>query len=198
MYFNNLILFPLLLATVSLAGEDTCPAGPVEVAGETTTTTGLGPGQPTTIVPSAVSSVSPVSVVESTTSAPLVASSTQASWTTVVYPTSTAPVSNVQPISSTATSTSPAPTSETFVGLGTRYGDDCTEEDCWQNGACSFVDYTLPAGIDGSTCVSQDIWNNGANCGGCISVTYKGKTITVMVCSYAHEIGIVHAKLTQI
>lgn len=71
------------------------------------------------------------------------------------------------------------------TGRGTRYGDDCTEEDCWQNGACSFTDYKLPSSIDGSTCVSQDIWNKGANCGGCISVSYKGKKITVMVlCPY--------------
>ncbi|KAK1963026.1 barwin-like endoglucanase [Colletotrichum sublineola] len=71
--------------------------------------------------------------------------------------------------------------SETFIGLGTRYGGSCTEEDCWQNAACSFVGYDLPAGIDGSTCVSDDIWNNGANCGGCISVTYQGKTLKIMV-----------------
>lgn len=67
------------------------------------------------------------------------------------------------------------------TGLGTRYGDGCTEEDCWQSGACSFTDYVLPASVDGSTCVSEEIWNNGANCGGCISVSYKGKKITVMV-----------------
>ncbi|KAJ5128119.1 hypothetical protein N7448_008898 [Penicillium atrosanguineum] len=67
------------------------------------------------------------------------------------------------------------------TGLGTRYGDGCTEEDCWKGGACSFVDYSLPSGVDGSTCVSEKIWNDGAQCGGCISVTYKGKTITVMV-----------------
>ncbi|KAK2022068.1 barwin-like endoglucanase [Colletotrichum zoysiae] len=71
--------------------------------------------------------------------------------------------------------------SETFIGLGTRYGGSCTEEDCWQDAACSFVGYDLPAGIDGSTCVSDDIWNNGANCGGCISVTYQGKTLKIMV-----------------
>ncbi|KAK1993139.1 barwin-like endoglucanase [Colletotrichum falcatum] len=70
---------------------------------------------------------------------------------------------------------------ETFIGLGTRYGGSCTEEDCWQDAACSFVGYNLPAGIDGSTCVSDDIWNNGANCGGCISVTYQGKTLKIMV-----------------
>jgi hypothetical protein len=84
------------------------------------------------------------------------------------------------PTSTSATKTSAA-AGELFTGLGTRYGGTCTEEDCWQSGACSFVGYDLPAGIDGSTCVSQDIWNNGANCGGCISVTYKGKTIVVMV-----------------
>ncbi|RSL83389.1 hypothetical protein CDV31_016834 [Fusarium ambrosium] len=74
-------------------------------------------------------------------------------------------------------------TSEVFTGLGTRYGlsDGCTEEDCWQNGACSFVGYDLPSGLDGSTCVSEDIWENGANCGGCISVTYNGVTLKIMV-----------------
>lgn len=65
--------------------------------------------------------------------------------------------------------------------MGTRYGDDCTEEDCWQGGACAFVDYTPPASVDGSTCVSEDIWQNGYNCEGCISVTYMGKTITIMI-----------------
>ncbi|GAO14756.1 hypothetical protein UVI_02028340 [Ustilaginoidea virens] len=68
-----------------------------------------------------------------------------------------------------------------FVGLGTRYGAHCREEDCWQTGACSFVNYTLPATVEGSTCVSEDIWNNGGHCGGCISVSYQGRTITVMV-----------------
>ncbi|KAK5114357.1 hypothetical protein LTR62_002609 [Meristemomyces frigidus] len=67
------------------------------------------------------------------------------------------------------------------VGQGTRYGAGCTEEDCWQGGACAFTDYTLPSSVDGSTCVSEEIWNSSAQCGGCISVSYKGKTITVMV-----------------
>jgi hypothetical protein len=66
-------------------------------------------------------------------------------------------------------------------GMGTRYGLDCTEEDCWQNGACAFTDYTLPSSVDGSTCVSEELWDSSAHCGGCISVSYKGKTITVMV-----------------
>ncbi|EFQ36828.1 hypothetical protein CGRA01v4_13195 [Colletotrichum graminicola] len=84
-------------------------------------------------------------------------------------------------MSSSAVAALQTSSSETFIGLGTRYGGSCTEKDCWENGACSFVGYDLPAGIDGSTCVSDDIWNNGANCGGCISVTYQGKTLTIMV-----------------
>jgi hypothetical protein len=67
------------------------------------------------------------------------------------------------------------------TGMGTRYGLNCKEEDCWQDGACAFTDYVLPSTVDGSTCVSEDIWNSSEHCGGCISVTYKGKTITVMV-----------------
>lgn len=69
------------------------------------------------------------------------------------------------------------------VGKGTRYGDaeGCTEEDCWQQGACAFTDYTLPSTVDGSTCVSEARWDTSAHCGGCISVSYKGKKIVVMV-----------------
>ncbi|GAB0135196.1 hypothetical protein EsDP_00003542 [Epichloe bromicola] len=77
-----------------------------------------------------------------------------------------------------------------FIGLGTMYRgdkyhgdekDSCQEEDCWQQGACSFTDYHLPAGIDGSTCISEDLWENGAHCGKCITVTHEGKTLTLMV-----------------
>ncbi|EGP84685.1 unnamed protein product [Zymoseptoria tritici ST99CH_3D7] len=67
------------------------------------------------------------------------------------------------------------------TGLGTRYGKNCKEEDCWQSGACAFTNYKLPSTIDGSTCVSEAIWDSSAHCGGCIQVTYKGKTITIMV-----------------
>lgn len=80
------------------------------------------------------------------------------------------------------------------TGLGTRYGKNCQEEDCWQSGACAFTNYELPSTIDGSTCVSEAIWDSSAHCGGCIRVTYKGKTITIMVsrfvaamCSLAHH-----------
>jgi hypothetical protein len=48
-------------------------------------------------------------------------------------------------------------TSSVYSGLGTWYGENCGESACWQNGACAFVDYVLPATIDGSTCVSEDI-----------------------------------------
>jgi hypothetical protein len=67
------------------------------------------------------------------------------------------------------------------TGLGTRYGANCKEEDCWQKGACAFTNYNLPSTIDGSTCVSEAIWDKSAHCGGCIKVTYKGKTLTIMV-----------------
>ncbi|KAG5974344.1 hypothetical protein E4U55_008228 [Claviceps digitariae] len=80
---------------------------------------------------------------------------------------------------------SPVTNSPKFVGKGTLYGLDydakCRDFGCWPTGSCSFVDYTLPKGIDGTTCVSDAIWDNGANCGGCISVTYKGKKLTIMV-----------------
>ncbi|KAI7486530.1 carbohydrate-binding module family 63 protein [Hortaea werneckii] len=66
-------------------------------------------------------------------------------------------------------------------GDGTWYGKDCGEEDCWQDGACAFTDYTLPASIAGSTCVSEQIWNSSYNCGGCVSITYQGKKKTAMI-----------------
>lgn len=101
--------------------------------------------------------------------------------------------SQVQTKTKTTTeATFSAEDSEVFIGVGTRYGGSCTEEDCWQSGACSFSDYDLPANVDGSTCVSEDIWNNGANCGGCIEVSYKGTTIIVMV-----SINKEHHKMTQ-
>jgi hypothetical protein len=72
-------------------------------------------------------------------------------------------------------------TSPVYGGLGTWYGDTCGESGCWQNGACAFVDYVLPATIDGSTCVSEDIWNNGYHCGACVEIMYNGKKKIAMV-----------------
>jgi hypothetical protein len=74
------------------------------------------------------------------------------------------------------------------VGMGTRYGLNCKEEDCWQQGACAFTDYTLPSTVDGSTCVSEELWDTSYHCGGCISVSYKGKKIVVMVSSLVKPI----------
>jgi hypothetical protein len=75
------------------------------------------------------------------------------------------------------------PSADTTVynGDGTWYGEDCGEEACWNGGACQFVNYTLPATIDGSTCVSEAIWNSSANCGGCVAITYQGKKKIAMV-----------------
>ncbi|KAK8063651.1 hypothetical protein PG996_008303 [Apiospora saccharicola] len=82
-------------------------------------------------------------------------------------------------------SASPAPagltTSAAETGQGTWYGESCGEEGCWQNGPCAFVDYVLPSGIDGSTCVSETIWDNAYHCGGCVSITYKGKKKIAMI-----------------
>ena len=75
------------------------------------------------------------------------------------------------------------------VGMGTRYGLNCKEEDCWQQGACAFTDYVLPSTVDGSTCVSEELWDTSYHCGGCISVSYKGKKIVVMVSSLVDSIG---------
>lgn len=85
-----------------------------------------------------------------------------------------------------ASAPSAVPTSSgldvTQYGLGTWYGGDCGEQDCWNGAACQFVDYDLPPGIDGTTCVSLDIWDTSYQCGGCVSVTYKGATKIAMVC----------------
>lgn len=85
--------------------------------------------------------------------------SPNSTWTVVVSSTTSTSSSfvrgpktlSVVPIVQAASTSSSSPASslmstptatETFFGLGTRYGDSdgCTEEDCWQNGACSFVD----------------------------------------------------------
>jgi hypothetical protein len=81
------------------------------------------------------------------------------------------------PLALAAPATSPNPAlyeRSLNTGVGTWYGESCGEEACWQQGACAFVDYVLPSTIDGSTCVSETIWANGQDCGGCVSITYKG------------------------
>ena len=49
-----------------------------------------------------------------------------------------------------------------------------------QGGTCSFSTYTLPKGLYG-TALSDSNWANSANCGGCVAVSYGGKTVTAMV-----------------
>ncbi|RMJ16842.1 hypothetical protein CDV36_003474 [Fusarium kuroshium] len=125
----------------------------------------------------------PVSQADSVTSLPRSTLSSVAHAKTTSTSATKAAVKPAAPTVSPVAASEKTSTSEVFTGLGTRYGlsDGCTEEDCWQNGACSFVGYDLPSGLDGSTCVSEDIWENGANCGGCISVTYDGVTLKIMV-----------------
>lgn len=163
-----------LVSSTSSAVSDVKPV----LTSSTSGASAVSPEQTTTSVKHFVPSAAPTTLVSKfvpTTSTSAAASS--ASTTS-----GSKPSNSVDATSTGVEPTSAAP-SEVFFGLGTRYGGDCKEEDCWQKGACSFVDYDLPSAVDGSTCVSEDIWNNGANCGGCISVSYKGKTITVMVCA---------------
>ena len=62
---------------------------------------------------------------------------------------------------------------QTLSGQATFYGGNV------QGGTCSFSTYTLPSGLYG-TALSDSNWSNSANCGGCVAVTYGGKTITAM------------------
>lgn len=99
----------------------------------------------------------------------------------VVSSPTTISTSSATAVSSAAGAVSTEPTSSLLGGLGTWYGETCGESGCWENGPCSFVDYVLPATIDGSTCVSEDIWNNGYQCGACVEIMYKGKKKIAMV-----------------
>lgn len=182
-------LLPLVLVSLARAGDTVCPAGyePRVITTTITRSQIISNSVPPSEASYATSLPDPVlGLLNANTTAPspsqLSGSTTSlsdhASTTSFVSSESVA----VGPTASSASADAgPTSSAEKFIGMGTRYGSGCTEEDCWQNGACSFVDYTLPPGIDGSTCVSADIWENGGNCGGCISVSYKGKAIIVMV-----------------
>lgn len=64
---------------------------------------------------------------------------------------------------------------EVVKGTSTHYGGNLN------GGTCSFVSYSLPAGIYG-TAFSGSNWNLAANCGACIEVTGpNGKKIKTMV-----------------
>jgi hypothetical protein len=77
--------------------------------------------------------------------------------------------------SSAASSSSDSTSSgESNSGQATFYGGNVA------GGDCSFSTYTLPSGMYG-TALSSSNWNTSANCGGCVSVSYGGKSITAMV-----------------
>ena len=59
-------------------------------------------------------------------------------------------------------------------GQATFYGGNV------HGGTCSFSTYTLPSGLYG-TALSDSNWDDAGNCGGCVAVTYGGKTVTAMV-----------------
>lgn len=75
-------------------------------------------------------------------------------------------------------------------GRSTFYGGNV------QGGTCSFSTYTLPSGLYG-TAFSGQAWNNAANCGGCVEVTHKGKTITAMIVDKCPECDEGHLDLFQ-
>lgn len=109
-------------------------------------------------------------------------------------PAASSPVASIASVPDTSSNPDNSPTSlvipsstassaytQTFNGDLTWYGKDCGEESCWQGGACAFVDYVLPATIDGSTCVSEVIWNSSYHCGACVEIDYQGKKKIAMV-----------------
>ncbi|EMD68576.1 hypothetical protein GGP41_003211 [Bipolaris sorokiniana] len=109
-------------------------------------------------------------------------------------PAASSPVASIASVPDTSSNPDNSPTSlvipsstassaytQTFNGDLTWYGKDCGEESCWQGGACAFVDYVLPATIDGSTCVSEVIWNSSYHCGACVEIDYQGKKKIAMI-----------------
>lgn len=48
-------------------------------------------------------------------------------------------------------------------------------------GTCSFVNYTLPAGVSG-TGIGPSNWATGSKCGSCLQVTGPRGSVKVMVC----------------
>ncbi|KAK3669697.1 hypothetical protein LTR78_010449 [Recurvomyces mirabilis] len=77
---------------------------------------------------------------------------------------------------------------QTLSGQATFYGGNV------QGGTCSFSTYTLPSGLYG-TALSDSNWSNSANCGGCVAVTYGGKTITAMIVDQCPGCGTNHLDL---
>ena len=73
-------------------------------------------------------------------------------------------------------------------GQATFYGGNV------KGGACSFSTYTVPSGLYG-TAISDSNWDNAGNCGGCVAVTYGGKTITAMIVDECPGCGTNHLDL---
>ncbi|EDU40679.1 Carbohydrate-binding module family 63 protein [Pyrenophora tritici-repentis] len=113
-------------------------------------------------------------------------------------PTSSTP----SPAAATSTSASPSATAATVAppttqtkagttkrGSATWYGGNLS------GGTCSFVGYTIPAGIYG-TAISDFNWDTAGACGTCVSVTGpKGNTVKAMVVDQCPGCGPNHLDL---
>ncbi|KAF2765929.1 barwin-like endoglucanase [Teratosphaeria nubilosa] len=85
-------------------------------------------------------------------------------------------------------STSAASSGQTYSGQATFYGGNVA------GGTCSFSTYTLPSSLYG-TALSSSNWNSSANCGGCVKVSYGGKSITAMIVDQCPGCGDNHLDL---
>ncbi|KAH9836430.1 carbohydrate-binding module family 63 protein [Teratosphaeria destructans] len=90
--------------------------------------------------------------------------------------------------SAAAASTRAASSGQTYSGEATFYGGNLA------GGTCSFSTYTLPSGVYGTALSSSD-WNSSANCGGCVNVSYGGKSITAMIVDQCPDCGDNHLDL---
>jgi len=101
---------------------------------------------------------------------------------------STAPSASAAPISQYQ-SKAVAAAATTNHGSATWYGGNMS------GGTCSFVGYTLPAGVYG-TAISDFNWNNAGTCGVCVSVKGpKGNSIKAMVVDQCPGCGPNHLDL---
>ncbi|KAK1815845.1 hypothetical protein LTR12_009730 [Friedmanniomyces endolithicus] len=73
-------------------------------------------------------------------------------------------------------------------GQATFYGGNV------HGGTCSFSTYTLPSELYG-TALSDSNWDDAGNCGGCVAVTYGGKTVTAMIVDECPGCGTNHLDL---
>lgn len=73
-------------------------------------------------------------------------------------------------------------------GEATYYGGNM------HGGTCSFSTYSLPRGLYG-TALSSSNWDNAGNCGGCVSVSHAGKSLTAMIVDQCPGCGPNHLDL---